>query len=323
MSSKESWNKSSFDIYIFSAVNFLVIFFLLIFYVCSTILFPNIDSLDSIIDEEDMNSFFNIYFECKQDDVDCIQFLYPIWKQYKKMLISSRSPRRFNISKQNADSKMIYRHNPMSPIENVFIMNPSMNPPMHLLLDDAKYARIKEFGKRRGSNCGGGVYTQLSMVDSFPDSLVLKRCAPGSEVRKTLIVENSSFAPNVWAVSPSERCSECKHSPDHGDRVDVLMEYCGISIESIIDDHIRNKTRFKNILDQFLFEIMGHIHDTYNIWHCDVGYHNVFINERYELKIIDWELAMVHDQHKNKYPQCIHWNLQDTFIEGKMANLHI
>ena len=104
-------------------------------------------------------------------------------------------------------------------------------------------------------------------------------------------------------------------------RLDILMEYCGTSIESIIDDHILNKTRFTNILDQFLFEIMGRIHNTYKIWHCDLGYHNVFINEKFELKIIDWELAMLHDQHQKKYPSCIHWH--ETFIEGKMADLQI
>ena len=87
-----------------------------------------------------------------------------------------------------------------------------------------------------------------------------------------------------------------------------------------MNHHAQNKTKFKNILDEFLFEIMEHIHTTYNIWHCDVDYHNIFINENYELKIIDWELAVpfniTHEKKKN--PACAYYQ-NNLIIEGKMA----
>lgn len=260
---------------------------------------------------EDIHTFLDLFPECNRDDIDCNQFIYPIWKQYRKMISTNRKPRRHKM--EIMDSKMAYIDNPISSIENSIIVNP-----MLFELENAIYVRIKHFPKRNGNNCGGGIYSQLSKIDSFPDFLVMKRCVRQSEVRKTLIVQNSSFTPHIWAISSPYYCEECGDMyGGKGERVDIFMEHCGIPVRKMIYRHIQNRTRFITILERFLFEIMDHIHNTYNTWHCDSEYHNIFINERHELKIIDWEKAQTLDVH-DKYPACVDSQATIHSIETRM-----
>lgn len=191
--------------------------------------------------------------------------------------------------KPTEEFNTVNRHDSSSLLKNVTIATTEVL----LQLGNARYKETKKFPRRHGKNCGGGVYTQISTFDSFPKKLVLKRCASRYEVENTLMVQKSLFSPKIWALTSSRSCESCGVlSISAHERKDFLMEYCGISTEEIMSHHAQNKTKFKNILDEFLFEIMEHIHTTYNIWHCDVDYHNIFINENYQLKIIDWELAM-------------------------------
>ena len=130
----------------------------------------------TFIEKQDITKFLHLFPECNQDDIDCMQYLYPIWKSYKKMLISARIPRQYTLSRLDGDSE-----------SGVFSMN-SKNVPPFLSLETAKYKKIAEFTRRLGNNCGGGIYSQLSALDSFPKLLVFKSCARVSEIQNMLVM---------------------------------------------------------------------------------------------------------------------------------------
>ena len=136
--------------------------------------------------------FLTNFPECNYNDIDCMDYLYPIWKQYKNQIVSPRinSSHIYDMYKTTEEFNTVNRHDSSSLLKNVTIATTEVL----LELGNARYKETKKFPRRHGGNCGGGVYTQISAFDSFPKKLVLKRCASRYEVENTLVM-NYCFLP--------------------------------------------------------------------------------------------------------------------------------